>query len=295
MATGLQHRNPFDSTTVSILDPILNHDMTRQVADSIIPVNVAWSSEDDGNSVRFEWSEYMTLAGKAIKASPLINDPMSAVVVGMLVTVILQSATTTTNILVGMIAANSFIEEVSWLIVDPLIAEHGISLKTLDLLTDPINRMIIEVNEVELRNATIDDDYFPPNHSFVSRIRLISAHLLHRSLQTHFCIIFIIGRRNRMDRSLLNGPTASCVRILLAKKCPGIWKPCTGYAVMLAGLLITLAIQSNSMFSSSLTPLVGSGVITLDQMYPLILGANIGGSFSAVLAALTADGSRFEK
>ncbi|KHJ83234.1 Na+/Pi-cotransporter, partial [Oesophagostomum dentatum] len=43
---------------------------------------------------------------KAIKASPLINDPISAVVVGMLATVILQSATTTTNVLVGMVAAD---------------------------------------------------------------------------------------------------------------------------------------------------------------------------------------------
>ncbi|WKY16789.1 hypothetical protein Q1695_001421 [Nippostrongylus brasiliensis] len=44
--------------------------------------------------------------GKAIKASPLINDPVSAVVVGMLATVVLQSATTTTNVLVSMIAAD---------------------------------------------------------------------------------------------------------------------------------------------------------------------------------------------
>lgn len=54
-------------------------------------------------------------------------------------------------------------------------------------------------------------------------------------------------------------------------------------------------IQSNSIFTSSLTPLVGSGVITMEQMYPLLLGSNIGATFSGVLAALSADGSRFEK
>ncbi|KAK5980560.1 hypothetical protein GCK32_008513 [Trichostrongylus colubriformis] len=264
--------------------------------------------------------------GKAIKASPLINDPISAVMVGMMATVILQSATTTINVLVGMIAADmltvhdaipvmmgselggtlvnaivslaysgkpeefrrafaaatladvfnvccifiilplelatGFIEKLSWLIVDPLIAEQGISLKTVDLLTDPVNRMILEVNEPELRNATIDDDYFPPDHSFVYR-----------------CVF----------------KNAKYVRGLLGKECPGRWKFCTGYTVMLVGMIITLAIQSNNIFSSALTPLVGSGVITLEQMYPLVLGSNIGGSFSAVLAALTADGSRFEK
>lgn len=52
--------------------------------------------------------KFVVYSGKAIKASPLINDPISAVVVGMLATVVLQSATTTTNVLVGMIAADSW-------------------------------------------------------------------------------------------------------------------------------------------------------------------------------------------
>ena len=41
--------------------------------------------------------------------------------------------------------------------------------------------------------------------------------------------------------------------------------------------------------------MVGSGVVTLEEMYPLVMGSNIGGSFSGVLAALSADSSRFEK
>ncbi|KJH40912.1 sodium-dependent inorganic phosphate transporter [Dictyocaulus viviparus] len=318
--------------------------------------------------------------GKVIKASPLINDPISAVVVGMLATVVLQSATTTTNVLVGMVAANmvsvheaipvmigaelggtlvnaivslvysrkpeqfqrafaaatlgdvfslccifvilpfelatSFIEKLSWLIVDPLIAEHGVSLEIVDLLTDPLNKFILEVNDAELRNATIDDDFFPADHSFVNRCVFRNGSRIYKCPYKHIfaysslsdtaigwivllasttvlivCLVGVI----HLIQVLLHAPTASYLRSLIGKECPGRWKPCTGYVVMLVGLLITLAIQSNNIFCSSLTPLVGSGVITLDQMYPLILGANIGGSFSAVMAALTADGSRFEK
>ncbi|KIH51185.1 hypothetical protein ANCDUO_18730 [Ancylostoma duodenale] len=287
--------------------------------------------------------------GKAIKASPLINDPISAVVVGMLATVVLQSATTTTNVLVGMVAADmitvheaipvmigselggtlvnaivslaysgkpeqfrrafaaatlgdvfniccifvilplelatGFIEEFSWLIVDPLIAEQGISFKTLDLLTDP-------VNEAELRNATIDDDYFAPDHSFVYRCVFKNGSRIYKCPYTHLFAYssFSDSLIGWIVLTLLKGPLAKYVRGLLSRECPGRWRPCTGYTVMLVGL-----IQSNNIFNSSLTPLVGSGVISLEQMYPLILGANIGGSFSAVLAALTADGSRFEK
>ncbi|VDM55338.1 unnamed protein product, partial [Angiostrongylus costaricensis] len=204
--------------------------------------------------------------------------------------------------------ATGFIEEVSWLIVDPLIAEQGISLKTVDLLTDPLNRIILEVNEAELRNATIDDDCFPPDHSFVYRCVFPNGSRIYRCPYRHIFAYSslpdaIIGWIVLLTSitvllcclTLLNGPSAKFIRGLLGKECPGVWKPCTGYSVMLIGLLITMGIQSNNVFSSSLTPLVGSGVITLEQMYPLILGANIGGSFSAVLAALTADGSRFEK
>lgn len=56
---------------------------------------------------RFLFFKVHLFLGKAIQESPLINDPISAVVVGMLATVVLQSATTTTNILVTMVAANS--------------------------------------------------------------------------------------------------------------------------------------------------------------------------------------------
>ena len=37
------------------------------------------------------------------------------------------------------------IEKTSWLIVDPLVAEQGMTFKTLDTLTDPFNHMILQV------------------------------------------------------------------------------------------------------------------------------------------------------
>ena len=56
------------------------------------------------------------------------------------------------------------------------------------------------------------------------------------------------------------------------------------------GALGTILVQSSSIFTSALTPLVGVGVITLDRMYPLTLGANIGTTFTAILASLAQDG-----
>lgn len=106
-----------------------------------------------------------------------------------------------------------------------------------------------------------------------------------------FCLVGIVY----LIQKLLEGHAANYVRTLLSKKCPGRCEPCTGYSVMAVGLVVTILVQSNSIFSSSLTPLVGSGVVTLEQMYPLVLGSNIGTTFSGVLAAFSQEPTRFEK
>jgi sodium-dependent phosphate cotransporter len=62
-----------------------------------------------------------------------------------------------------------------------------------------------------------------------------------------------------------------------------------GYLAMVVGMAITILVQSSSITTSTLTPLVGMGVLQLEQMYPLTLGANIGTTFTALLAALVSD------
>jgi len=62
-----------------------------------------------------------------------------------------------------------------------------------------------------------------------------------------------------------------------------------GYLSMLVGVGITILVQSSSITTSTLTPLVGMGVLHLEQMLPLTLGANIGTTVTAILAALVSD------
>lgn len=49
---------------------------------------------------------------------------------------------------------------------------------------------------------------------------------------------------------------------------------------------MTILVQSSSVFTSALTPLVGIGVLDVARMYPLTLGANVGTTFTSVLAAM---------
>ena len=58
------------------------------------------------------------------------------------------------------------------------------------------------------------------------------------------------------------------------------------YLSMLFGIVLTIMVQSSSITTSTFTPLVGLNLISLEQMFPLTLGANIGTTCTAFLAAL---------
>merc|ERR1712179_291222 len=59
-----------------------------------------------------------------------------------------------------------------------------------------------------------------------------------------------------------------------------------GYVAIAIGAGITILVQSSSITTSTLTPLVGIGALRLEQMLPLTLGANIGTTVTAFLASL---------
>ena len=67
------------------------------------------------------------------------------------------------------------------------------------------------------------------------------------------------------------------------------------YAMIIIGGVLTFIFQSSSVFTSTLTRLVGSGFLSLDQAYPLTLGSNIGTTTTGILAALTADPNRLSQ
>ena len=53
------------------------------------------------------------------------------------------------------------------------------------------------------------------------------------------------------------------------------------------GIILTILVQSSSITTSTIIPLAGAGVLTLRQIYPFTLGANIGTTVTALLASLT--------
>ncbi|MHB9028826.1 MAG: Na/Pi symporter, partial [Candidatus Latescibacterota bacterium] len=55
---------------------------------------------------------------------------------------------------------------------------------------------------------------------------------------------------------------------------------------LLFGLALTATIQSSSIATSIIVPLVAAGLLTIEQIFPYTLGANIGTTVTAILAAL---------
>lgn len=63
-------------------------------------------------------------------------------------------------------------------------------------------------------------------------------------------------------------------------------------AGILAGIFVTILVQSSSATTSLMIPLAGAGVFGLDVIYPFTLGANIGTTVTSLLAATAVTGER---
>lgn len=62
------------------------------------------------------------------------------------------------------------------------------------------------------------------------------------------------------------------------------------FSGLLSGILLTVLVQSSSTTTSLIVPLAGNGVFSLRQVYPFTLGANIGTCITALLATTAITG-----
>lgn len=60
----------------------------------------------------------------------------------------------------------------------------------------------------------------------------------------------------------------------------------TTFRALMLGVIITALVQSSSVTTSLIIPLVGAGVLSLRRVYPFTLGANVGTTVTALLAAM---------
>jgi sodium-dependent phosphate cotransporter len=107
----------------------------------------------------------------------------------------------------------------------------------------------------------------PINHNFsYTLILMLSIIILFLSLY------FIV----KLMRSLIIRKTEIIMDNIIGK---------SGMIGILTGLILTIIVQSSSITTSLLVPLIGAGILTVEVAFPITLGANIGTTTTAILAA----------
>ncbi|XP_074085779.1 sodium-dependent phosphate transport protein 2B-like [Macrotis lagotis] len=145
-----------------------------------------------------------------------------------------------------------------------------------------------------LMNTTYEENIAKCNHAFVNvnlsdlGIGLILLALSLVVLCT--CLILIVKVLN----SVLKGQVAAVIKKTINTDFPFPFGWLAGYIAILVGAGMTFIVQSSSVFTSAITPLVGIGVISLERAYPLTLGSNIGTTTTAILAALASPGNTLQ-
>ena len=100
-----------------------------------------------------------------------------------------------------------------------------------------------------------------------------------------FCLIALMKILN----SMLGTHMAELIQKTINAEIPYVpWL--TGYIGILIGTIITILVRSSSVFTSTLTPLCGAGLVSLETAYPMTLGSNIGTTTTALLASFAAEG-----
>lgn len=105
------------------------------------------------------------------------------------------------------------------------------------------------------------------------------------------CLICIV----KLLHSMLKGQLAVVIKRTVNSDFPKPFHHLTGYFAIIVGAGMTILVQSSSIFTSALTPLIGVGVVSIERAFPLTLGANIGTTGTGILAALASDSNSLDK
>ncbi|XP_078406583.1 sodium-dependent phosphate transport protein 2C-like [Cetorhinus maximus] len=139
---------------------------------------------------------------------------------------------------------------------------------------------------VTLKNETETENLQLCHHIFVKTTlsdTAVGVILLIASLLVLcICLILIVKLLN----SVLKGKMAQIMKKVINTDFPYPFGWMNGYLAIVVGAVMTFIVQSSSVFTSAIIPLIGIGVISLERAYPLCLGSNIGTTSTAILAAL---------
>jgi sodium-dependent phosphate cotransporter len=181
--------------------------------------------------------------------------------------------------------------------------EKGSKVDFLKVITKPVTSRLVQVDkklvtavakekddtklQALLKQSMIVNSQSKSNHLFMDTsmsdgvagtILLIVSLLLLTS-----CLVLLV----KTLQTVFRGRAAIWMKSLLNLEFKRV--PCIADYILIAfGAGITILMQSSSITTSTLTPLVGIGLIKLEKMFPFTVGANIGTTVTGILSALAA-------
>ncbi len=260
-------------------------------------------------------SQAFRMAGRGF-AEQLINtasDPVAGLIIGFLATSLIQSSSTTTTIVVGLVAAETLTIPLAIPIImganigttttntivsighvtrpreferafaastvhDFFNLLAAVTLLPIELLFHPIERMAHFMEEVFAGAGGLG--LANPLRAVVGPLVEVFTSALPYSLPLVAIalgvLFFALNQMMKVMRgAVLDRMSGLFDRVLFRNDA----------ASFSLGVVMTAAVQSSSATTSLVVPLAGTGVLSLRQIFPYTLGANIGTTITAILAS----------
>ena len=272
----------------------------------------------------------LATAGRAEELFAFASNPLIAMMIGLLATALIQSSSTTTSITVGLVAGglpmataipmllganigttltstlvslgmmrdkasfrrafsaasvHDFFNLLAVVIFLPLEVMFGILRRTSDVLAETFAGS--DGGALTLIFGGLGNAVTSVTDPLADTVGLLGGLLPHPwggILLVVVGVALILGVINLIGILLKVVMVGRARRILHTAIGRG---PVSGIA---SGALVTVMVQSSSTTTSLMVPLAGSGTFTTRQIYPFTLGANIGTTITALIAAFAFTG-----
>ncbi|MBN1586247.1 MAG: Na/Pi symporter [Candidatus Omnitrophica bacterium] len=262
--------------------------------------------------------------GFAAKVLNTTAHPIVALMIGVIATSLVQSSSTTTSIIVGMVAGGSLPirnavpilmgANVGTTITNMLVAMGHVTRKEefrrayagatvhdffnllavgillpIELYTHILERSAIflsaSLEGMEgLKFTSPVKTIIKPAIDGIKHLLTDTIHLSHTAMgwtlvaMSFVLLVLSLTGLVQVMRRLVASRSEEVFHRVLCR---------SGIQAMIVGMLFTAFVQSSSITTSVLVPMVGAGILTVTQVYPVTLGANVGTTVTALLASMT--------
>lgn len=252
----------------------------------------------------------------------ITDNPLIGLLIGILATSLMQSSSTTTSIVVGMVAAETLTisqaipmvmgANIGTTITAAIISIGHIRLRAeferaftgatvhdffnlctvaillpLEIFLHPIQRAATWMSSmlVGVEGATFSSPLkviVKPVAELISGWgqQLIENKLIVGVLLVMLALGLLIFALARMVK-IMRGAIAKRLEVLVDR-----YLFTSTFRALVVGAVVTAIVQSSSVTTSVVVPLLGTGIVRLEAAFPYMIGANIGTTVTAIMASL---------